>query len=69
MAGPRLFYEIENRGHRDGYKFADVDGEKLDEEEEKKSGNWIWEGMPEKLETDLDLADVLQRWKGHSSVS
>lgn len=68
MAGPRPFYAIEHRGHRDGYKFADVDGEKLNEDEERKSDDWIWKGLPGELKTDLDLSHVLQRWKGHSSV-
>ncbi|KAL2175963.1 uncharacterized protein P884DRAFT_286082 [Thermothelomyces heterothallicus CBS 202.75] len=29
MAGPRPFYSIERRGHREGYKVRDVDGELL----------------------------------------
>ncbi|CAM1506587.1 Fc.00g062280.m01.CDS01 [Cosmosporella sp. VM-42] len=68
MAGPRPFYCIERKGHRDGYRFADVDGEKLDEEAEKKSGDkWIWHGLPDELETELDVEDVLTRWQGMSS--
>ncbi|KAH7170671.1 hypothetical protein EDB81DRAFT_776350 [Dactylonectria macrodidyma] len=67
MAGPRPFYCIERRGHRDGYKHADVDGEKVDEEEERKPGSdWVWRGMPEEIETDLDPEDVLARWQGYS---
>lgn len=70
MAGPRPFYQIERRGHRTGYKSLDVDGEKLDEEEEGNRGeDWIWHGMPDEIETDLDLQDVLERWQGHSAVS
>ncbi|KAM5351705.1 hypothetical protein ACJ41O_004428 [Fusarium nematophilum] len=68
MAGPRPFYCIERRGHRDGYKYADVDGEKLDEEEERKPDtDWPWRGLPEEIETDLDVEDVLALWQGHSS--
>lgn len=70
MAGPRPFYCIERRGHRDGYKHTDVDGEKVDEEEERKPGSdWVWRGLPEEIETDLDPEDVLKRWQGHSAVS
>ncbi|KAK4246875.1 Pyroglutamyl-peptidase 1 [Corynascus novoguineensis] len=29
MAGPRLFYSVERRGHREGYKMRDVDGQLL----------------------------------------
>lgn len=68
MAGPRPFYCIERRGHRDGYKHTDVDGEKVDEEEERKPGSdWVWRGLPEEIETDLDPEDVLKRWQGHSA--
>ncbi|KAF4978292.1 hypothetical protein FZEAL_5303 [Fusarium zealandicum] len=68
MAGPRPFYCVERRGHRDGYKHTDVDEEKPDEEEERKPGSdWPWHGLPEELETDLDADDVVARWQGHSS--
>ncbi|KAJ4268223.1 hypothetical protein NW762_002285 [Fusarium torreyae] len=67
MAGPRPFYSIERRGHRDGYKHPDVDGEKLDEEEERKPhGDWPWRGLPEEIETELELDNVLPLWQGHS---
>ncbi|KAL2154417.1 hypothetical protein VTH82DRAFT_3093 [Thermothelomyces myriococcoides] len=32
MAGPRPFYNIERRGHREGYKMRDVDGELLEDD-------------------------------------
>ncbi|KAF7555632.1 hypothetical protein G7046_g6494 [Stylonectria norvegica] len=67
MAGPRPFYCIERRGHRDGYKFADVDGHKLDDDALRERGDhWVWEGMPEELETELDADDVLARWQRYS---
>ncbi|KAF6840360.1 Pyroglutamyl-peptidase 1 [Colletotrichum musicola] len=68
MAGPRLFYSVERRGHRDGYAFPDVDGRKLEDEERhaKEGEDWVWHGMPGEIETDFDLDDVLERWKGHS---
>ncbi|KAJ4197765.1 hypothetical protein NW767_000991 [Fusarium falciforme] len=70
MAGPRPFYCIERRGHRDGYKHTDVDGERPDEEEERKPGSdWPWRGLPEEIETELNVEDVLERWQAHSSVS
>lgn len=70
MAGPRPVYQVERRGHRVGYKSRDVDGEMLEDEGEGKHGeDWIWHGLPDEIETDLDLGDVLARWQGHCSVS
>ncbi|WYZ34562.1 hypothetical protein EsH8_I_000838 [Colletotrichum jinshuiense] len=68
MAGPRLFYSVERRGHRDGYTFPDVDGNRLDDEDRRKEegDDWVWHGMPHEIETNLDLDDVLARWKTHS---
>jgi len=68
MAGPRPMYQLERRGHRDGYAMKDVDGEYLrDQERHASEGeDWIWHGMPKELETDLDLDDVLERWKKYS---
>ncbi|KAL1837926.1 hypothetical protein VTJ49DRAFT_3246 [Mycothermus thermophilus] len=90
MAGPRLFYSIERRGHREGYKMQDVDGEYLsdrpeeeeeedddlpeeedgerggEEEGERRKKRWIWAGLPKELLSDLDVEDVLRRWRGHS---
>lgn len=69
MAGPRPVYQIERRGHRTGYKSLDVDGEKLEDEGEGMHGeDWIWHGLPDEIETDLDMPDILERWQGHSSV-
>ncbi|KAH7188653.1 uncharacterized protein B0J16DRAFT_98749 [Fusarium flagelliforme] len=67
MAGPRPFYSIERRGHRDGYKHADVDGELIDQDEDREKDDWPWRGLPEEIETDLDIDQVLTLWKGHSS--
>ncbi|KAM4054913.1 pyroglutamyl peptidase domain-containing protein [Hirsutella rhossiliensis] len=68
MAGPRPFYHIERKAHRTGYASPDVDGKKLDDQDEAKRGDdWIWHGLPDEIETDLDLDNVLQRWQGHSS--
>lgn len=68
MAGPRPMYQLERRGHRDGYAMRDVDGEFLrDQERHAAEGrSWIWHGMPKELETDLELDDVLERWRKHS---
>ncbi|KAK1600204.1 uncharacterized protein LY79DRAFT_10778 [Colletotrichum navitas] len=68
MAGPRLFYSVERRGHRDGYTFPDVDGHRLEDDERRREegDDWVWHGMPPEIETGLDLADVLERWKAHS---
>ncbi|KAM7208079.1 putative pyroglutamyl peptidase type I [Naviculisporaceae sp. PSN 640] len=68
MAGPKLVYSIERRGHRDGYSMKDVDGEFLRDQDKKlKEGrDWIWYDEPQELLTDFDLDDVLKRWKGHS---
>lgn len=70
MAGPRPFYQIERRGHRDGYRAPDVDGRLLDDEREGGHGaDWVWRGCPAELETELDMPDVLARWKSHVPVS
>lgn len=68
MAGPRLFYSIERRGHRDGYRGLDVDDKPLDDEErrQREGKDWIWAGCPEELLSDFDVEDVLQRWRGNS---
>ncbi|KAF0332653.1 hypothetical protein GQ607_000669 [Colletotrichum asianum] len=68
MAGPRLFYSVERRGHRDGYAFPDVDGNRLEDEERRKEQGegWVWYGCPDEIETEFDLGDVLGRWKAHS---
>jgi len=68
MAGPRPMYQIERRGHRDGYKSRDVDGKLLGDEDAEGAheDGWFWEGMPEELTTELDVEDILKRWKQHS---
>jgi pyroglutamyl-peptidase len=71
MASPRLHYSIERRGHRDGYTMRDVDGELLGDDSRRlrEGKDWIWDGMPAEILTDLDMEDVLRRWKMHSPVS
>jgi pyroglutamyl-peptidase len=69
MAGPRPFYQIENRGHRQGYKSPDVDGKLLADERTGGHGqDWIWHDCPEEITTDLHMPDVLARWKKHSRL-
>jgi pyroglutamyl-peptidase len=70
MAGPPVKYSIERRGHRDGYKFRDVDDNLLGDEErrEREGGKWIWDGVPEELLTDLDIEDIYKRWLARSPV-
>lgn len=70
MAGREEYWKIETTGHRTGYNMADVDGNYLIDNEPGKQGpDWTWYGLPDKLQTDLNLKDVLKRWKGHSPVS
>lgn len=70
MAGPRPHYQIERRGHRQGYRSKDVDGKMLADEDEGGHGSeWVWYGCPDELESDLDMVDVLGRWQGLSPVS
>lgn len=66
MAGIRQVYCIERRGHRDGYKNPDVDGEKVDDEH--SGDGWIWDGLPQELVTDYDMEDVFQRWRAYTPV-
>ncbi|KAJ1333909.1 pyroglutamyl-peptidase [Microdochium nivale] len=68
MAGPQPVYQIERRGHRDGYRLRDVDGNLLgDEERHRAEGDrWIWHGVPHELLTDLDIEGVYRRWVARS---
>ncbi|KAK3382845.1 hypothetical protein B0T24DRAFT_672792 [Lasiosphaeria ovina] len=68
MAGPRPYYSIERRGHRDGYAMKDVDGKFLNDTERRlrQGKDWVWEDAPKELLTDLDIDDVLKRWKKYS---
>jgi hypothetical protein len=73
MAAPGSIYQIERRAHRTGYFAPDVDGEKLEDEfgddETRHGPDWPWFGLPDELETDLDVPDVWSRWQQHSAVS
>jgi hypothetical protein len=70
MAGPRMFYCLERRGHRDGYLMPDVDGKILEDTRKPWHGpDWVWNGIPRELKSALDLDDVLERWKDNSPVS
>ncbi|KXJ91966.1 hypothetical protein Micbo1qcDRAFT_162031 [Microdochium bolleyi] len=64
MAGPQPMYQIERRGHRDGYRLRDVDGNLLGDEErhETQGDRWVWHGVPHELLTDLDIEGVYKRW-------
>ena len=70
MAGPTLRWQLERRGHRDGYALKDVDGEFLRDQNRKlKEGkDWIWDGVPGELLSDVDVDGVYERWKKHSPV-
>lgn len=69
MAGPRPFYQIERRGHRQGYRAPDVDGRMLEDEKIGGHGDdWIWRDCPDELKTDLNMTDILERWKRYSPV-
>ncbi|PHH75368.1 hypothetical protein CDD82_4479 [Ophiocordyceps australis] len=62
MAGPRPCYQIERRGHGRGYTAPDVDGCRPDCPDLHQDAC-----MPDEIETDLDLDDVLKRWQRHSA--
>lgn len=68
MAGPRLHYALERVGRRDGYNLRDVDDELLgDSPADRSDPQWPWYGVPAALESDLDLDDVLARWRHHAA--
>lgn len=71
MAGPPVRYSVERRGHRDGYKHKDVDGNLLEDEKrrEAEGDDWVWNGTPEELLTDLDIEDIYKKWVDRSPVS
>jgi pyrrolidone-carboxylate peptidase len=67
MAGSKPVYCIERRGHRDGYLMPDVDGKLCDDTTKPLHGrDWVWYGLPRELKTDLDVEDVLERWRDNS---
>ncbi|KAI1817881.1 putative pyroglutamyl peptidase type I [Poronia punctata] len=68
MAGPRPHYQIERRGHRDGYRSRDVDGKLLEDEERhaREGEKWIWHGVPHELLTDFDIDDIYRKWVARS---
>lgn len=65
MATGRDYFTIETCGSRDGYAYPDANGEFLgDGDRRRKEGdNWIWAGLPERLETDLNTHQILLRWR------
>jgi hypothetical protein len=71
MAGSERAYSLEKKAHRDGYKHPDVDNEKLNDDARRKDegSKWIWYGTPEELETDIDVYDVVDRWRSSFPVS
>lgn len=72
MAGPQHVYQVERRGHRDGYLIKDVDGQLLDDERRRREAGgdegWIWEGLPTELLSDLDVDGIHKRWVEHCPV-
>ncbi|KOS18972.1 Pyroglutamyl-peptidase 1 [Escovopsis weberi] len=68
MAGPRPVYQIEHKAHRTGYNSLDVDGLGLEDERDGMHGeDWVWNGLPDEIPTDLDIVDVYKRWMLHSA--
>ncbi|OAA64813.1 Peptidase C15, pyroglutamyl peptidase I-like protein [Cordyceps fumosorosea ARSEF 2679] len=66
MASARPQYALERRAHRTGYLKPDVDGELLEDERPGRrdpGAGWIWEGLPDELDSALDIPGVYQRWK------
>lgn len=68
MAGPELHWQIERRGHRDGYALKDVDGEFLRDQNRKlKEGkDWVWDGAPAELLSDLNIDAIHKKWTAYS---
>ncbi|KAL5596784.1 hypothetical protein BROUX41_006532 [Berkeleyomyces rouxiae] len=60
MAGAEILYKLEACAHRDGYIYKDADGQLLPEKPRED-----WSGLPAVLDTDVDVADVAERWKAH----
>jgi len=76
MAAGRAFYSVERRAWKRGYGVADVDGRGQGVGED---GRWVggagaaecesWVGVPEVLEPDVDVEEVLRRWREAVPVS
>ncbi|EJP68760.1 pyroglutamyl peptidase type I [Beauveria bassiana ARSEF 2860] len=68
MASARPQYALERRAHRTGYLKPDVAGEFLEDElPGGRDGDWIWSGLPDELESALDIPNIHLRWKELSS--
>lgn len=69
MASARPRYALERRAHRTGYRTPDVAGEFLEDELPggQEDERWIWHGLPDELESALDIPNVHRRWKELSS--
>ena len=63
MAGAEKIYRLEKRAHRDGYTGEDLNGEYPDPDDP------VWDGLPSVLETDVDVEDVVARWKNYCQAS
>jgi hypothetical protein len=48
-----------------------VDGEFLGDGERRlrEGEDWVWDGVPAELESEMDVEDVLGRWRGYAPVS
>ncbi|KAK0667193.1 hypothetical protein QBC41DRAFT_396435 [Cercophora samala] len=69
MAGPRGYYAIERRAHKQPYTMGDVDNNLLSDLDADLARHNIphpWEDLPEEILSDLDMEDVLRRWRDHS---
>jgi len=62
MATGRRFYSVERRGHRDGYKMKDVNGEFL-EDLDREEKHQTWAGMPYELQSSCNIDDIWRRWR------
>ncbi|OAA42841.1 Peptidase C15, pyroglutamyl peptidase I-like protein [Beauveria brongniartii RCEF 3172] len=68
MASARPQYALERRAHRTGYLKPDVAGEFLEDElPGGRDGDWIWRGLPDELESVLNIPNIHLRWKELSS--
>lgn len=63
---PKEAFRLEKNGYKHGYKLPDEDGKYPDHDD--LTGGGTWEGVPDKLSTDLDIEAIHQKVKSEVKV-
>ncbi|KAJ3534577.1 hypothetical protein NM208_g7478 [Fusarium decemcellulare] len=63
---PNEAFRLEKNSYKLGYDLPDVDGKYPDHDD--LTGGGTWDGVPEKLSTDLDIYSIHEKVKSHVKV-